>query len=148
MQKYNVTKQPLYSVWAGIKSRCNNKNAPGYKYYGKRGIKVCKEWLSDSKAFIKWGEANGYKKGLQINRIDNDGNYTPGNCNFVTPGENFRNNRQTKLTWKDVGEIRCARIAFPDIKTREIAGFYNCGTDAITAIIHNRCWVTDRPEYI
>lgn len=85
--KHNMHKNQFYSIWSGINTRCNNKNDPGYKNYGARGIKLCEEW-QQIEGFIKWAEANGYKKGLQIDRINNDGDYEPSNCHFVTGKEN------------------------------------------------------------
>lgn len=84
---------PLYVVWVGIKQRCLNKKTPNYKNYGGRGIFVCEQWKKDFFSFYKWSINNGYKKGLQIDRIDNDGGYEPSNCRFVTPAENLRNTR-------------------------------------------------------
>jgi hypothetical protein len=74
-----------------MKARCQNKNAENYRFYGARGIKVCEEWANDPTEFCKWAEENGYTEGLQIDRIDNDGNYEPENCRFVTPAENMKN---------------------------------------------------------
>ena len=79
-----------------MKGRCENPNRPNYKNYGGRGIKVCEEWHEASN-FIRWALNNGYKRGLQLHRIDNDGDYCPENCRFVTPKENSRNRRNTKL---------------------------------------------------
>lgn len=70
-----------------MKQRCRNVNNKDYKQYGARGIKVCEEWNKLSN-FIKWSYENGYKDGLQIDRIDNDGDYCPSNCHFVLPCEN------------------------------------------------------------
>jgi hypothetical protein len=86
----------LYGVWLSMKSRCENPNRPKFKDYGYRGIEICEEW-QDAGNFAKWAFSNGYKQGLQIDRIDNDGNYEPSNCRFVTPKENSRNRRNTKL---------------------------------------------------
>ena len=84
---------PLYQVWLDIKKRCLNANHAHYLAYGGRGISICEEWLHDSQAFLQWAVANGYRKGLQIDRIFNNGNYTPSNCRFVTPRENSSNRR-------------------------------------------------------
>ena len=85
----------LFNTWQTMKGRCENPNRPKYKDYGGRGIKVCSEWHEASN-FIMWALNNGYKKGLQLDRIDNDGDYCPDNCRFVTPKENSRNRRNTK----------------------------------------------------
>jgi hypothetical protein len=87
--KHNI----LYKLWGSIKSRCNNENTENYKMYGARGIKMCEEWSNDPLAFYNWAMNNGYKKGLQIDRIDNYKGYSPDNCRFVTCKENCNNKR-------------------------------------------------------
>jgi hypothetical protein len=83
-------KNPLRNTWYGMRKRCYNPNCKGYKRYGGRGISVCNEWKSSFVAFREFALANGYKEGLSINRIDNDGNYEPSNCEFITNSENGR----------------------------------------------------------
>lgn len=78
----------LRIIWKGIKQRCYNPNNPEYKNYGGKGIRMCNEWLNSSKAFIDWGLKNGYAIGLDVDRIDNNGNYEPSNCQFLTRSEN------------------------------------------------------------
>jgi hypothetical protein len=86
----------LYGVWRSMKSRCENPNREKFKSYGKRGISVCAEW-HDSWNFVKWALLNGYQKGLQLDRIDNDKGYSPENCRWATPKQNSRNRRNTKF---------------------------------------------------
>jgi len=76
--------------WKGIKKRCINPNYEHCAYYLDKGIQVCSEWKS-FKPFYSWAINNGYEDGLQIDRIDVDGNYEPINCRWVTPKENSRN---------------------------------------------------------
>jgi len=101
----SATNPALYSVWNGMKSRCENKKRQKYKDYGARGISICEEWR-DAGAFVNWATKHGYSKGLQIDRINNDGDYSPENCRFVTPVVNSRNRRNAKnLTIN--GQTKC-----------------------------------------
>jgi hypothetical protein len=86
---------PLYVVWAGMIQRCTNKNHRGYKSYGGRGISVCGKWKNSFAEFDKDMSA-GYKKGLTIDRIDNDGDYCKENCRWITMQENYLNSSRIK----------------------------------------------------
>ena len=97
LSKCSKNYHPLYAVWDGMIQRCTNPNHKGYHLYGGRGITVCDEWRNDFMSFYRWAIANGYKKGKQIDRIDNDGNYCPENCRWVTVAENARNKRNNVL---------------------------------------------------
>ena len=93
--KHHLCNDPLYDIYYDIKKRCYNKKTIGYKNYGGRGIIMCNEWIDDVVAFINWGYNNGYENNLQIDRINNDGNYTPVNCRWVSRHENKMNRRNT-----------------------------------------------------
>jgi len=89
----------LYSVWATMIRRCSDKTQ---KNYGGRGIKVCPEW-KDFILFRDWAVNHPtYEEGKQIDRIDNDGDYTPENCRWVTHKDNLRNTRRTR--WETIDE--------------------------------------------
>lgn len=94
----------LYHVWASMKGRCKNKNNPAYKNYGGRGITVCEEWL-DFSNFYEWSMSNGYGDNLSIDRIDNDGNYEPDNCRWITLQEQ-QNNKRTNKFIRYKGEVK------------------------------------------
>lgn len=70
--------------------RCTDPTTERFNNYGARGIDVCVQW-KNPKIFYDWAIANGWRQGLQIDRIDNDGNYEPSNCHFVTLRENCSN---------------------------------------------------------
>ena len=93
----NGKREKLYVVWCDIIQRCFDKNFRGYHRYGGRGITICNEWRHDYPAFRSWALSHGYKEGLTIDRINNDGNYEPNNCRWVTMKEQCRN--KTGLVW-------------------------------------------------
>ena len=102
----------LYGIWNGMHHRCEDAKREKFPSYGGRGIFVCEEW-SDPNAFMDWAFANGYDPSLQLDRKDNDGPYSPSNCQWATRSENCRHTRRSKtLTirgeektiaeWKDI----------------------------------------------
>ncbi|MCL2377816.1 MAG: AP2 domain-containing protein [Defluviitaleaceae bacterium] len=93
--KHGNTRNKIYNSWRGMKERCLNPNNMHYENYGGRGIRICDEWLNASN-FIAWALKNGYKEGLTVDRINNDGNYEPSNCRWTTHGEQAKNRRETK----------------------------------------------------
>lgn len=88
---HGQSRTPLYRVWKGMRERCGNPKSDNYRWYGGKGISVCPEWSEDFLAFKEWSEANGYEPGMQIDRKDSDGDYTPANCRWVTRVVNLRN---------------------------------------------------------
>lgn len=86
----------LYNIWRGMKMRCLNENSKFYKYYGGRGITICGEWIDSFENFRDWALANGYSDELSIDRIDNNGNYEPDNCQWTTQSEQNANRRPYK----------------------------------------------------
>ena len=89
--KHGKHNNRLYNIWCGMKQRCYYKNHVRYSRYGGRGITVCDEWVNSFKAFYNWAIENGYKEGLSIDRIDNDGNYEPCNCRWVDYKTQYEN---------------------------------------------------------
>ena len=96
----------LYSCYNHMKARCYNPKDRVYKYYGARGIKICDEWLDSKNGydnFENWALVSGYKETkngrnkLTLDRIDNNGNYCPENCRWVSHRCQMNNTRNNKI---------------------------------------------------
>ena len=90
---HGMSKTSTFRIWAGMISRCSNPTIKAFKYYGGRGITVHPRWLNFENFLEDMGER---PEALQIDRINNDGNYEPGNCRWVTPMENNHNRNIVK----------------------------------------------------
>lgn len=90
----------LYKVWASMKSRCLNPTDASFRNYGARGISVCPDWVTFP-PFHQWALAAGYQEGLTIERIDNDGPYSPENCTWIPKGQQSKNTRHQVLITHD-----------------------------------------------
>lgn len=98
---YTLT--PLYRAYHDMKDRCLLPTKSNYKHYGGRGIKVCDEWKKSYLPFYLWAMKNGYEQGLQLDRIDNDGDYSPENCRWATK-QAQENNKRTNVRIEYQGE--------------------------------------------
>lgn len=116
-----MTGTRLYRIWKDMRNRCCNKNVPGYHLWGGRGVSVCEEWQTFER-FFEWAVSHGYEESLTIDRLDNNGNYSPENCRWVTMKEQSLNRRSNSyLTYNgvtkhlsewdaDIGAARSGRV--------------------------------------
>jgi hypothetical protein len=101
---HGMTDTVEYKTWESMKARCYNKNNRAYYNYGERGIIVCEEWRD---SFINFYRDMGIKpKGLTLDRIDNNGNYEPGNCRWASDADQCKN-RRSNINIKLYGQAGC-----------------------------------------
>lgn len=116
----------LYRTWKAMRARCSLPTDTGYENYGGRGIRVCDEWQASFEAFATWAAKTGYRDDLSIDRIDNDGNYEPGNCRWVGVEAQAINKRNVALApdgrpWSKVAADN--GISLPAFRTRICEGW-------------------------
>lgn len=134
--KYN--NKQVYRLYDNIKTRCYNIKCGHYKSYGARGIKLCEDWLNSRFKFYNWAINNGWKKGLQIDRIDVNGNYEPSNCRFVTNITNSRNKQNTVLSLEKIPLINM--LLKCSISNKEIGKVVNVSQRTISHIKNKTQW--------
>jgi hypothetical protein len=92
---HGLTGTKIYKIWRAMRRRCYDETNRDYHTYGGKGVKVCQDWDTRFIPFYEWAKASGYEDGLEIDRIDNNGDYEPANCRWVTHKENCRNQERT-----------------------------------------------------
>jgi hypothetical protein len=139
----------LYNTWLNIINRCLDPKHNQYKNYGERGISIYSDWVDSPVQFIEWIKKNLGERpvGYSIDRIDNDGNYTPGNLRWATSSQQSKNRRnssgdlhpQSKLDKTTVEVIR-VRYAAGDVSQAALAREYGVNQHTIWAVINNITW--------
>lgn len=115
--------------------RCTLGTNPAYGHYGGRGIKVAEEWSKFEAFFADMGSA---PDGMTLDRIDNDGDYEPGNCRWATRKDQTRNRRVTLFEEHEPAQVRWLHsLGYPKA---EIAAFFKCSACTIRDIVTGRTW--------
>jgi hypothetical protein len=119
-------KKRLYKIWDGMKQRCLNPRAKDYSHYGGRGIQIIPAWIADFAAFEAWALSHGYADTLLLERSENNGPYSPDNCEWATSEKQARNRRgntvltafgETKTAKEWSQDSRCA-VSYPALIAR------------------------------
>lgn len=122
---------PTYNSWASMVQRCTDPNYHSFSKYGGRGVRVCDRWRTFVNFLADMGER---PDGATLDRIDNDGDYEPGNCRWATPRQQSNNRRNTlMLTFR--GETR------PLTEWAEITGIRR---HTIWERVHNMGWTAEK----
>lgn len=132
-------KTKLYKVWRSMINRCEYKKNVDYDNYGGRGIRICKEWRNNYIVFKDWSLNNGYKEGLTIDRKDNDGNYEPSNCQWITFLENIRKRASNKI---NIEKARLIKKMYNNIRIdrTSISKICNISYNIVCDVINNKTW--------
>ena len=109
-KQYNYvwTNKRIGNIFSGMKRRCYNPNDKSYDRYGGRGIKICDDWMDNPKSFEEWALSNGYNDKLTINRKNENENYCPENCEWITLEDNAKYKSTTSLINVD-GEMHTGK---------------------------------------
>ncbi len=137
---HGLSNHPLYIKMESMKGRCYREKNSKFYMYGARGITICEEWLDLETGFVsfyEWCLANNWEKGLEIDRIDNNGPYAPWNCRFVTGKQNCRNTRRNKhiTVFGETLSVPEAVEKYSSLGYHTVRGRINTGWDPEEALI-------------
>jgi hypothetical protein len=133
------TRTPTYRSWEAMWRRCTVPQSPDYANYGGRGITIDAAW-KDFAAFLR--DMGERPLGHSLDRVDNDGDYGPGNCRWATPAQQLRNRRGVRLSMEAARDIR-HRHAQGGITQRSLAKEYGVRASLVSRVLSNSIWRED-----
>ena len=128
---------PEYRAWYSIKKRCLDPKAEQFKNYGARGIGICAEWVNDYRAFYAHVGPRPSPK-HSIDRIDNDGNYEPGNVRWATRTTQSRNSRWPRLSELDADCIRYWHAA--GLSQGDLSFVFRLSGGHVSRVVNHKIW--------
>ena len=144
-EEHGLSKHPLYRVWMDMIGRCHVPTHPNYNWYGSKDIVVCEEWRNSAQSFIEWALANGWKRGLDLDKdtlVKGNKVYSPNTCKFIPHRENMlavvgresgRKTCKLKLSVSDANEI--IRRRADGEKSRILAEEYGVAVSTINRLL-------------
>ena len=134
----NLSDNKLHGSYKEMIRRCSDKNSISYPRYGGRGISVCKRWVDDENAFFK--DMGKRPDGTSLDRIDNNGDYSPSNCKWSTHAEQSQNTRETKLTSDLVRTMRQLKSEGVQMKKIWLDLAPNASYSGVVSAINGKSW--------
>lgn len=147
----NGIKHPIYKVRERMKRYCYtlSESDRNYPYYRGKGIKMCDAWLNDARTFYDWCMANGWQQGMEIDRIDSNGDYSPENCQLLPKAEHCKKTWKERNALNPVSAMAKLTVAHVEVIKRlvalgysctKIAEFFEVGRTTIKYIAANKTW--------